>query len=87
MDDALARFHANKSIFIDCSVRVDFNLPKFHTLTHYQPGIEWFGTMDGHATAYTGRLHIDYLKDAYKASNIATRKEGRKEGIFTSNAR
>lgn len=34
-----------------------------------RPGIEWLGTTDGYDTAYTERLHIDYVKDAYRASN------------------
>jgi hypothetical protein len=69
MRDALNRFHTNKDIFIDLGVRDHFNIPKFHFLSHYIDLITLFGTTDNFNTQYTERLHIDYAKDAYAATN------------------
>ncbi|KAJ7081946.1 hypothetical protein C8R44DRAFT_905110 [Mycena epipterygia] len=55
--DALQRSldtsHDHKQIIIDLGVREHFNIPKFHALQHYSPE----------------RLHIDFAKKAYCASN------------------
>jgi hypothetical protein len=69
LDEALARFHENKSIFIDLGTRNDFNLPKLHALLHYRFSISQFGTTDNYNTEQTERLHIDLAKDAYRATN------------------
>ncbi|KAJ7671902.1 hypothetical protein B0H14DRAFT_3102308 [Mycena olivaceomarginata] len=70
MGNALDRFHANKSIFVDLGVRTDFNLPKLHSCTHYIMYIKFFGTTDNYNTEYTERLHIDLAKDAYRSTNF-----------------
>ncbi len=46
-----------------------FNLPKLHSLGHYVRAIKLFGTTDNYSTESTERLHIDYAKDAYQATN------------------
>ena len=69
LDDALATFHANKSIFIDLGIREDFNLPKLHSLQHYVSSIKLFGTTDNYNTEYSEHLHIDLAKEAYAATN------------------
>lgn len=69
LDDALVRFHANKEVFIDLGTRNGFNIPKFHSLIHYQSSITLFGTTDNYNTEQTERLHIDFAKDAYRATN------------------
>lgn len=69
MQDALNDFHANKDIFIDLGVRDHFNIPKVHFLSHYIDLITLFGTTDNFNTQYTERLHIDFAKDAYAATN------------------
>ena len=66
---ALETFHSNKSIFIDLGVRKNFNLPKLHSLQHYVSCIESLGTTDNYNTENTERLHIDFAKDAYHATN------------------
>jgi len=66
---ALETFHNNKSIFIDLGVRSNFNLPKLHSLQHYASCIESLGTTDNYNTESTERLHIDFAKDAYRATN------------------
>ncbi|KAJ7934044.1 hypothetical protein B0H13DRAFT_1591831 [Mycena leptocephala] len=70
MQNSLNTFHANKQIFIDLKGRKkDFNIPKIHSLDHYVPLIRLFGTPDGFNTESPERLHIDYAKNAYRASN------------------
>ena len=69
LDEALEDFHANKDIFIDLGIRTHFQLPKLHSLDHYRRSIELFGTTDNYDTQYSERLHIDFTKDAYRASN------------------
>ncbi|KAI0072677.1 hypothetical protein K474DRAFT_1686544 [Panus rudis PR-1116 ss-1] len=69
LDDARKRFHNNKSIFEDLGIRTQWGLPKLHSLDHYRSAIERLGTLDNFNTEYTERLHIDFAKDAYEASN------------------
>ncbi|PIL31105.1 hypothetical protein GSI_05801 [Ganoderma sinense ZZ0214-1] len=69
LDKALQAFHANKQIFVDLGIRDTFRLPKLHSLDHYRVAIEMFGTTDNYDTQYSERLHIDFTKDAYRASN------------------
>ncbi|KAI0054641.1 hypothetical protein BV25DRAFT_1816783 [Artomyces pyxidatus] len=69
LDDALSRFHANKAIFELIGLRENFNFPKLHSLLHYTPSIRLFGTTDNYNTEASERLHIDFAKDAYRATN------------------
>jgi hypothetical protein len=85
LGDALNRFHANKDIFVDLGVQEAFKIPKLHSLRHY---IKLFGTTDNYNTQATERLHINYMKDAYRATNTKdeypqmTRWLERQEKIF-----
>ncbi|KAI9429265.1 hypothetical protein H4582DRAFT_1827220 [Lactarius indigo] len=69
LEDSLATFHQNKDIFVDVGVRENFNIPKLHSLLHYGHSITLFGTTDHYNTEQTERLHIDFTKDAYRATN------------------
>ncbi|KAI9429387.1 hypothetical protein H4582DRAFT_2089339 [Lactarius indigo] len=69
LEDSLATFHRNKDVFVDIGVRENFNLPKLHSLLHYGYSITLFGTTDNYNTEQTERLHIDFTKDAYRATN------------------
>ena len=69
LQESLAAFHSNKGIFIDLGIREHFNIPKFHSLTHYVGSIRLFGTTDNYNTKQSERLHIDLAKDAYRATN------------------
>ncbi|KAI8985007.1 hypothetical protein BD414DRAFT_547770 [Trametes punicea] len=69
LDEALLAFHANKDIFCDLNIREHFRLPKLHFLEHYRRSIELFGTTDNYDTQFSERLHIDFAKEAYRASN------------------
>ncbi len=69
MNECLSQFHDNKSIFVDLGIRDDFDIPKFHSLTHYCTSITLFGSMDNYNTEQSERLHIDMAKDAYCTTN------------------
>lgn len=69
LETCLTRFHDNKSVFLDLGVRNHFAIPKFHSLLHYQSSITLFGTTDNYNTEQSERLHIDFAKDAYRATN------------------
>ncbi|KAI9437037.1 hypothetical protein H4582DRAFT_2112014 [Lactarius indigo] len=69
LNEALARFHSNKAIFVDLGICEHFNILKFHSLMHYTRLIALFGTMDNYNTEQTERLHIDFTKDAYHTTN------------------
>jgi hypothetical protein len=69
MDDVLAIFHDCKDIFVELGMREHFNFPKLHLLIHYTPSIRLLGSADGYNTEGSERLHIDYAKEAYCASN------------------
>lgn len=69
MEECLKIFHANKDAFIRAKVRTHFNIPKFHAILHYTTLIRLHGTPDGYNTEAPERLHIDYAKRAYRASN------------------
>jgi hypothetical protein len=69
LERALVMFHENKEIFVDLGVRDHFNVPKIHSLLHYSSSIRLFGTTDNYNTEQTERLHIDFTKDAYRATN------------------
>ncbi|KAG2028378.1 hypothetical protein BDR03DRAFT_839141, partial [Suillus americanus] len=44
-------------------------MPRFSATRHYSYMIMMLGTTDNYNTEYTERLHIDYAKDAYRATN------------------
>ena len=69
LEDAWSRFHANKDEFIKQKVRAHFNIPKVHAMQHYVHMIRSHGTADGYNTEASERLHIDFAKQAYAASN------------------
>lgn len=69
LQDSLAKFHNNKAIFIDLGIREHFNIPKLHSLSHYDSSIWLFGTTDNYNTEQSERLHINMAKDAYRATN------------------
>ena len=69
MQDSLSLFHAHKDILTELGIREHFNVPKIHSLVHYVSSIRALGSADGYNTEYPERLHIDYAKDAYRASN------------------
>ncbi|KAM6495003.1 hypothetical protein JOM56_009626 [Amanita muscaria] len=69
MESCLKSFHENKAIFVDLGIRDNFTIPKLHALEHYISSIQLFGSTDNYNTQHTERLHIDYTKEAYRATN------------------
>ncbi|KAI5984843.1 hypothetical protein EDD15DRAFT_2390291 [Pisolithus albus] len=69
LQQALDSFHVVKDIFIDLGCREHFNVPKIHSLWHYVETIRSLGSLDGLNMETSERLHIDFAKKAYSASN------------------
>ncbi|GLB44066.1 putative zn-finger domain-containing protein [Lyophyllum shimeji] len=69
LEVALRTFHEHKDIFVRTGIREHFNIPKLHQMLHYYKSIKSRGSADGYNTESPERLHIDYAKDAYRASN------------------
>jgi hypothetical protein len=69
LDKALDTFHAVKDGFVKLNVHKDFNFPKLRALQHYSRSIQLLGAADGFNTKASERLHIDYAKVAFCASN------------------
>jgi len=69
MQDSLGLFHIHKDIIMELGIHEHFNVPKIHSLIHYVSSIRALGSADGYNTEYPEQLHIDYTKDAYRASN------------------
>ena len=71
MQDALDVFHSHKDIFVELQARRSegFNIPKLHSMLHYLDSIRSLGSADGYNTESPERLHIDFAKEAYRASN------------------
>src|ERR1700734_415108 len=69
MQACLDTFHLHKDVFIKLGLCEDFNIPKFHAMQHYINAIRSLGSADGYNTEFSERLHIDYAKEGYRASN------------------
>ncbi|KAI0069497.1 hypothetical protein K474DRAFT_1752518 [Panus rudis PR-1116 ss-1] len=69
LEDALHRFHLVKEVFIELGIRSEWKLPKLHYLDHYRFFIELLGTPDNFSTEFTERLHEEFPKAAYGATN------------------
>ncbi len=69
MEDALKKFHHDKKYFIDVGCREHLNFPKLHSLIHYVDSIKLFGTTDNYNIEMFERLHIDFAKHGWRATN------------------
>ncbi len=72
LDAAWVAFHQNLQYFVDKGVWKDhdnFNIPKLHSMQHYIESIISRGSADGFSTESPERLHIDFAKNAYRATN------------------
>ncbi|KAJ7769423.1 hypothetical protein B0H16DRAFT_1411344 [Mycena metata] len=69
LQEALDTFHDHKQVILDLEIREHFNIPKFHAIQHYVDCIRALGSADGYNTESPERLHIDFAKKAYRASN------------------
>ncbi|KAG2100459.1 uncharacterized protein F5147DRAFT_813133 [Suillus discolor] len=88
LESTLAIFHANKDVLQQLNIRNHFNIPKLHQLSHYVQSILLFGATDGFNSELPERLHIDFAKEAYRASNKCDYEEQmalwlqRQEAVF-----
>jgi hypothetical protein len=73
MEDALRTFHDHKDVFKALGAVVTdkgfHGIPKIHMISHYAHHIRQLGTPDGYNTETSERLHIDFAKMGYRASN------------------
>ena len=69
LEAAILTLHATMDVFINLGVHTNMNLPKLHSLRHYVDAIKNYRTLDNYNTENMERLHIDFTKDAYRASN------------------
>ena len=69
LETCLKTFHIHKDIIIELNIQQHFNIPKVHALIHYMDCIRSFGSTDGYNTESPERLHIEFAKEAYRASN------------------
>jgi hypothetical protein len=69
LKQALDDFHGAKDIFIELGLREHFNILKVHSLLHYVDTIKNLSSLDGLNTENSERLHINYAKKAYAATN------------------
>src|SRR3984957_7807239 len=68
-DDALQRFHHHREIFRESGIRMDFNLPRQHSLIHYLKLIRAFGAPNGLCSSITESKHIKAVKEPWRRSN------------------
>ena len=54
---------------VELKIQDHFNIPKLHAILHYMACIHTLGSADGYNTESPERLHIDFAKDTYRASN------------------
>lgn len=73
LDDDLREFHEVKNVFVQHDVHTSKygfnNIAKLHILRHYTHFTREMGTPDGYTTETPERLHKDYIKFSYLASN------------------
>ena len=69
LDSCLKMFHAHKDLLIKLEIRQHFNIPKLHAIVHYLTAIRALGSTDGYNTESPERLHIEFAKEGYRASN------------------
>ncbi|EPS92600.1 hypothetical protein FOMPIDRAFT_1137569 [Fomitopsis schrenkii] len=69
MEKALKTYHKNKAVLVELGIREHLNIPKFHSLLHYVDSIKELGATDNYNTEAFERLHIDFAKAGWRASN------------------
>jgi hypothetical protein len=69
LESCLKTFHEHKDILIKAEIRPHFNIPKLHAILHYLNAIRALGSTDGYNSESPERLHIDFAKEGYRASN------------------
>jgi hypothetical protein len=66
----LRNFHQLRQIFVDVGVLPDgISLPRQHSIVHYRPLIEAFGSPNGLCSSITESKHIKAVKEPWRRSN------------------
>jgi hypothetical protein len=69
IDTALHDFQHSRSIFLETGIRLDFNLPRQHSLIHYRRNIQLFGALNGLCSSITESKHIKAVKQPWRRTN------------------
>lgn len=70
IDNALARFHRDRDIFIQSGVRMDgISLPRQHSLKHYRRLIQLFASPNGLCSSMMEARHITAVKQPCRRSS------------------
>jgi len=69
LEEALDRFHQYRTIFMECGVRKNFNLPRQHFLRHYFALIRAYGAPNGLCSSITESKHIKAVKKPWQRSS------------------
>ena len=69
IDAAVASFHANRVVFEEAGVRINFSLPRQHAMVHFRRLIQMFGAPNGLCSSFTESKHIKAVKEPYRRSN------------------
>lgn len=69
LEDALYRFHQDRTCFVSSGVRRNFLLPRQHALSHYPALIRLFGAPNGLCSSITESKHIRAVKEPWRRSN------------------
>lgn len=70
IQDALNRFHKERTIFEDVGIRANgFSLPRQHSLKHYYQAVRQFGAPNGLCSSITESKHIKAVKQPWRRSN------------------
>ncbi|CDO70545.1 hypothetical protein BN946_scf184573.g13 [Trametes cinnabarina] len=69
IEDALRRFHTERTIFETTGVRISISLPRQHAMKHYIRMIRQFGSPNGLCSSMMEAKHIIAVKRPYRRSN------------------
>ncbi|KAG8940175.1 hypothetical protein FRC04_005600 [Tulasnella sp. 424] len=78
LEESAKAFEDTRQVYVSLGGRVSettgevidsFLIPKLHIPRHITSCIRWKGTLDGSSTEGSERLHIDLVKEAWRASN------------------
>ena len=69
LEATLDEFYQNKKYFIQVGYWNHLNFPKLHSLLHYSKFIQFFGIIDNYNTEMFKKLHMDFAKNGWRATN------------------
>ncbi len=69
IDNALARYHAERQIFQDEGIVNTFSLPRQHSMVHYRHLIQEFAAPNGLCSSITESKHIKAVKEPWRRSS------------------